>query len=367
MFEDWSRSLSELDTDGADTQTLRRWLAETTMLRAAIDAFDARVARRLGDASAVRGASRCTQREADRAVARGELIEAVPEIGDALATGAISGTHVDTLARVAEQTSVAQLAASDLLPLAKAKPADAMTKQVNDFVRASTTDADLVRRRERQQRDRNASLRAGHMGVVHAEFDDTTFGQVLAAVNAEADRLFHLDGGRDGADEVRTPTQRRADALANLITSSGGAGKRSGSGGPPAVRNQMLIVAYTDGTGEIPGVGPLPRSEVARLACESDLYGLVFDGDGQPLWHGLRKRLADDSQWRALIVRDGGCIGCGAHPSRCQAHHVIWRNDLGPTDIENLALLCTHHHQLVHKAGWRVVQDARGRWALEPP
>ena len=370
MFEDWSRSLSTLDVDAADIATIRCWVAGAAALRAAVDAFEARAATRLGEAALVRGASRCTQREADRAVARGKLIEALPAVGSALADGSISGAHVDTLARAAEQTTIDAVAGSGLLEVAKAKPADAMSKQVSEFVRATASDSDLAERLEGQRRNRRAVLLPREMGVLHAEFDDTTFAEVRSAVDAETDRLFRLDGGRDGAAEVRTPQQRRADAIAGLLTRGRSApdGAVAGvSAGPPAVRNQMLVLAYTDGAGEIVGVGPLPRSEVARLMCVSDVYGVIFDGDGQPLWHGTRVQLADDNQWRALIARDGGCIGCGADPARCEAHHVIWRRHSGRTDIDNLVLLCTHHHHLIHDKGWRIVEGDDGRPMLVPP
>lgn len=326
-----------------------------------MDAFEALVAVQLGEAALVRGASRCTQREADRAVARGELMEALPAVGAALASGAISGAHVDTLARAAEQTTVDAVAESDLLDVAKTRPADAMRKQVSEFIRDQANDEDLSARLERQRTNRRAALTPSEMGILRADFDDITFGEVRAAVDAETDRLFHLDGGRDHAGEVRTPQQRRADAISNLIT------RTSTDASKPSVRNQMLIVAYADGTGEIPGIGPLPAAEIARLACTSDLYGLVFNTDGQPLWHGDKLRLADDNQWRALIARDGGCIGCGADPSRCEAHHVVWRRNQGPTDIDNLALVCKHHHHLIHDKGWQLVTDTNGHYMLVPP
>ncbi|MEO0495009.1 MAG: HNH endonuclease, partial [Actinomycetota bacterium] len=313
------------------------------------------------DASAVRGATRCTQREADQAVARGEVLEAMPEVGSALGSGEISGAHVDLLARTAKRTSVDAVASGELLEVARAKPADAMRQQVTDFVRTHSRDADLAARRQRQLADRRAVFVQDDMGVLHAEFDDTTFAQVKAAVDAEADRLFRSDGGRDGAAEVRTPQQRRADALASLILDG------RGSSGPPAVRNQMIVVVQDDGSGHIPGVGPLPKAEIERLACGSDLIGLVLSQDGQPLWLGSAVRLASDDQWRALIVRDGGCIGCGVEPSRCEAHHVHWVRDGGPTDIDNLVLVCSHHHHLIHDKGWRVLRGGDGRWTLAPP
>lgn len=33
----------------------------------------------------------------------------------------------------------------------------------------------------------------------------------------------------------------------------------------------------------------------------------------------------------------------------------------GPTELSNLALLCWHHHHLVHEGGWRIEREAGGR------
>lgn len=361
MFEDAVRAVAAIDIESVDSAVLRDLLTSAARLRAAIDRFEARIAARLGEASAVRGATRCTQREADQAVARGELLTAVPRLDSALASGEVSGAHVDVMARAAERTSVDAVASSGLVRVAKSKPADAMRREVDDFIRREADDADLQRRLERQRARRRSTMRTADMGVLHVEWDDVTFAEVRAAVDAETDRLWRLDGGRDGADQARTPEQRRADAVASLILDGG---TRNGSS---PVRHQMVIVAQIDGTGVVPGVGPLPRAEVERLACISDLYGLVFDGNGRALWHGDRVRLADDNQVRALIARDGGCIGCGAHPSRCEAHHVRFRRHRGPTDVENLVLVCKHHHHLIHDKGWQVRRNSNGGWILAPP
>ena len=67
---------------------------------------------------------------------------------------------------------------------------------------------------------------------------------------------------------------------------------------------------------------------------------------------------------RALERRDRfrctfpGC-GCQAH---LHAHHIVpW--PLGPTDLDNLALVCSFHHRLVHKGGWHIViRDGMTDW-----
>lgn len=203
------------------------------------------------------------------------------------------------------------------------------------------------------------------MGVLHAEFDDWTFSRVEKAINAEMSRHYRAVGGRDRGEGAPTVQQRRADAVAALIL---GAGRPRGRwAAPPAVRHQGIFIVHADGTGHIPGVGPLPRAEVERLCCISDLHGMVFSADGRPLWLGTATRLASDDQWLALIARDEGCIGCGLDPSRCEAHHIRWVRHGGPTDIDNLVLVCSHCHHLIHDSGWRVIPDQRGQWTLVPP
>lgn len=51
------------------------------------------------------------------------------------------------------------------------------------------------------------------------------------------------------------------------------------------------------------------------------------------------------------------------------AHHLIHWARGGPTDLDNLLLLCSHHHRFVHDRDWqlRPVDPAAGRWTFHPP
>ena len=130
-----------------------------------------------------------------------------------------------------------------------------------------------------------------------------------------------------------------------------------------------MVVFTASGAHEAETGLAIARGEAERLACVSDLFGLVLDGDGEPLWHGRRKRRATDAQLRALKVRDGGCVVCGARPSMCEAHHVVhWDGPgKGTTDVDNLALLCRHHHHRLHDQRLRLSRTADGRWELRAP
>ena len=86
---------------------------------------------------------------------------------------------------------------------------------------------------------------------------------------------------------------------------------------------------------------------------------LVVSGSGDPLRMGRTRRYANRHQRRALLARDGGCIfpGCDRPASWCDAHHVDEWDDEGPTDIDNLGLLCRHHHRVTHRPGWVMTRD----------
>ena len=126
-----------------------------------------------------------------------------------------------------------------------------------------------------------------------------------------------------------------------------------GAFGPKAQLCIVMDLEYlaTDGERgrcEIPGVGAMARSELERLGCDAEIYGLIFDGQGLPLYHGRRTRRVSPQQWRTLVARDRGCVICGAAPGWCQAHHVKYWILGGRTDIDNLALVCHLHHRWIH-------------------
>ncbi|WP_419920378.1 HNH endonuclease [Candidatus Poriferisodalis sp.] len=138
-------------------------------------------------------------------------------------------------------------------------------------------------------------------------------------------------------------------------------------------RNQLVIVANTRAVlgdewadCEIPGTGPIPTHVLERLACGADIFGVVFGGNGQPLWHGRKVRTVTDTQWRALVARDRHCVVCGAAPSWCEGHHIVpWQAPArGRTDIENLALLCYRCHDQLHDSKGRLHRTGTASFAV---
>jgi hypothetical protein len=89
----------------------------------------------------------------------------------------------------------------------------------------------------------------------------------------------------------------------------------------------------------------------------------------QPLEVGRTTRVVQPAQRVALAVRDGGCVfpGCERPLAWCEAHHVWHWLDGGPTDLDNLVLLCRAHHRAVHEDGWRLARGPDGRLTATPP
>ena len=64
---------------------------------------------------------------------------------------------------------------------------------------------------------------------------------------------------------------------------------------------------------------------------------------------------------RALLNRDKRCRFPGCTNTRSvDGHHVRHWADGGETSLDNLVLLCRHHHHLVHEGGFHCGKDEDG-------
>ena len=107
---------------------------------------------------------------------------------------------------------------------------------------------------------------------------------------------------------------------------------------------------------------------VRRLACDADTVMIVEDEDGTPLNVGRKTRTVPTAIRRALQARDKGCVFPGCCNTRfVDAHHVKHWSAGGVTSLDNLILLCSRHHRLVHEGGFCIDRDFRDRWIFKRP
>jgi hypothetical protein len=104
----------------------------------------------------------------------------------------------------------------------------------------------------------------------------------------------------------------------------------------------------------------LTDRQVARILCDADLQVLVHH-HGVPLWMSEPTRTANRHQRRALQFRSGGTGGCeypGCTQTRyLDAHHVVFWSHDGATALDNLVLLCGHHHRALHRGDYAIATD----------
>jgi hypothetical protein len=131
-----------------------------------------------------------------------------------------------------------------------------------------------------------------------------------------------------------------------------------------AVRGVGGVGLTSDGT-------ELSASTVRRLACDAEVIPAVLGSTGEVLDVGRAKRLVTVAIWIALVLRDRHCAfpGCTRPPVMCHAHHIIHWILGGETKLENLVLLCGHHHRVIHHSPWEVRLNPHDRRPefLSPP
>ncbi|MGQ0845764.1 MAG: DUF222 domain-containing protein, partial [Sporichthyaceae bacterium] len=248
-------------------------------------------------------------------------------------------------------------------PTANALELGKLRKRVDHLV-----DPDgLLDREATAQKRRGLNVRDNHDGTQTVRWTDTDerIAKFKAALNP-------LAAPQPAPDGTREPGQRRADAMADLVERTLRFGKVRSTRGHRA----HVIVTISEenlrtGTGfGITTTGETLTAEtVRRTLCDANLHPLHVDGNGIPLKLGRSQRLASPGQWLALIARDGGCVGpnCTRPPEWTQVHHTTYWENFGLTDIENMCLLCDHHHDEVHHGGWQIDMAADGHPEFVPP
>ena len=169
---------------------------------------------------------------------------------------------------------------------------------------------------------------------------------------------------------AETPWPSRADGAVALGESFLAGHPVSGTGGE---RYQVIVhlgqeALGPDGTlaGTLEDGTHISAETLRRVACDC---GLVAAGsDGENLTIGRRARTIPPAIRRALMLRDHGCAfpGC-THTRFLHGHHIRHWLHGGETSVENLTLVCSTHHRLVHEGGWTITRGADGKLIFTSP
>ena len=193
---------------------------------------------------------------------------------------------------------------------------------------------------------------------LEAELPGAEGAMVAKALGRLAETLPVMPGEESSLDA------RRADALVALADS------RIAQDADPdratiVVHADLEALVSDDVRCEIEGGPVIPAETARRLLCHSR-FQTVLEGEGDRVLE-VGRMSREPAAWmiRQLRHRDRGCTfpGCGTRRF-AEAHHIVWWRNGGRTDLDNLALICSFHHRLVHEYGWTIRRDADGmiRW-----
>jgi len=286
-----------------------------------------------------------TRNTAQEKVRVARVLGALPQIDEAFKRGDLSYSKVRALTRVASVINE-----TDLLDYALG----ATAAQVEGYcrrLRNGAADSTAAAERAHQGRSLSRTFREDGSGTLSVELPREELELVLRALEKVAAGL------PDVADA--SLFARGADAL--VLMAREAMGDQTG-GGSSADHYQVVVhvdAAALEGNG---GEADLPIESVKRLCCDSGVVPIVENQDGEPLNVGRRARTVPTALRRALLARDRCCTfpGC-THDQWIDAHHIQHWADGGETKLDNLTMLCTHHHRLVHEGGFTVQTRRDGR------
>ncbi|NKS36064.1 DUF222 domain-containing protein [Rhodococcus hoagii] len=329
---------------------------------------------------------------AARILALGRMLGRQPEIADAFNAGDISAEHAALIGKFCEtpprgMPNEALGSCRKVLLDAASGPAATTTTVrtcISRLERIFEFD-ELPPSEDSERNEFHASKTLNGRVSVKGDLDAVTGEMLLTALSALTKPRNPVD---DPAEKL-TPARQRADAFAEILRrylDSGDAPIEGGERPHLSLHVNASDLARSESAHEwthpnegsdlfgdkdiarMPHMGPLSIATARRLACDCHLTPIVMD-DGVPLKLGRTSRTVSKKQRRALIARDHGCAfpGCGTPPAHCEGHHVKHWADGGPTDLDNLVLLCRYHHQLLHHSHWDVRIGAdRHPWFTPP-
>jgi hypothetical protein len=284
----------------------------------------------------------------------------LPKISVAFERGTLSYSKVRAMTRIADSDTE-----DYLLMIAEHGTAHHVEKLVAQCRQAKRLEE--AEQADEQYRQRELTHYYDHDGclVIKARMPANKGALVVKALemamDCERDELPSADvtAETSAADAEREPVgARRADALIGIAESYMNSDVSSGS----TADRYQVVVHVTAETSHIED-GPGVTAETSRrIACDSSVVRILEDDDGEPLSIGRRSRTIPPPMRRALVNRDKGCRFPGCTDTRfVDGHHIRHWADGGETSLDNLVLLCRHHHHLVHEGGFSCGKDNDGQ------
>ncbi len=310
--------------------------------------------------------------DARRRVRLAKHLRDMPATAAALRAGQITVEHARVLAKcVANPRAKAAFfwAEKRLVNSARRMSADELAHEVDKFLAEADQDGPEP---PAPQKDVLYASRVGDRVKIDGDLGLDSGLPFLEALNERSDQLFRRDQKVTEANPedklaTRPPAELRAEAMVELVLA--GAGDESNPRHREPLFNvhvDQLTLLRTkirqDSLCELDDGSVIPGSLLEQWRCEAAMSRVLLDANEVMLSYGREERYANRELRRALAARDRGCAvpGCDRPPEHCDAHHIVFWENWGGTDIDNLVLQCRHHHRMIH-AGKLSVEMVDGR------
>jgi hypothetical protein len=283
-----------------------------------------------------------------------QVLRALPAISEAFADGRLSYSKVRALTRAAQAHD------EDLLLAYALQATAAQVEERCRQIRNSGPESAAAAQRAWERRSLTVwRSPAAHSATIKVELPLEEAELVKRALERAVEVGEVASGAEFGELSWRAQQVDALVAISKAYLAGGAAGPATGS----TSADHCQVVVHADESSLRGGVGrsDLPIDTVKRLACDASLVTVVEDDRGRPLEVGRKQRTVSTALRRALWSRDRGCSFPGCHHTRfLDAHHIRHWAEGGDTSLENLMLLCSHHHRLLHEGGFRVRRDHQG-------
>jgi hypothetical protein len=291
----------------------------------------------------------------------------LPQIREAFASGRLSYAKVGALTRIAEPECEEKL-----LELAEALTASQLQRAVGAYRQLTREDAaeqqaqaflgwfweedgSLSFRGRLPAEDGALLLRALEAGrdALRKRRRDADVGGTETA--AAATEVQHPDTPDQSPGECRISHAQTLVAMAELALASPDGDRTGGERYQVVVHvDARTLATDADGRCELEDGRPLAAETARRLSCDGSLVELR-ERDGVTLSLGRKRRTVSPPLQRAVRSRDRCCRFPGCESTRfLDAHHLRHWSRGGETSLDNLVLLCSRHHGLVHEQGYTV-------------
>jgi hypothetical protein len=299
-----------------------------------------------------------------RRVTLGNAIQHMPRVEAAWAAGEIDPAHVEVLAAARTTTVAAAFGRdeADLVAAAKTRMFHKFQATVEYWLQHAAPD-ETEARAESQREQRRVHLSPSFAGMWFGTVTLDPIGGDI--VNTELRRLeqglftqewakLKAELGRDPRDrELRTPAQRRADALVEMATRS----RTAPAGGRRPAPLFSVVIDYETLAGrvcELASQQPVTPGSLVPWLDDAYIERVVFDGKGRLLDVGVRRRLFRGALRRGIQVRDRECGHplCDQPVEHCEVDHIERYADGGDTTDANARLACGYHNRLGNTRPW---------------